>query len=165
MGGSGRRRCRLAGLVGMQAETSRAMCSVVFGGVRERLPRLRICFANGGGSFLWTIGRIEHGFNVRPDLCAVDNPKSPRQYLGRFYLDSLVHDADVLRHLIKLIGHERIALGSDYPFPLGELAPGRLIDSMQDLHETTRTRLLAGTALEFLGVERSVFGGAAGRGG
>lgn len=165
MGQDRMRRYWLPWLVGMPAETSLAICSVIFGGVLERLPRLRICFAHGGGSFLWTIGRIEHGFDVRPDLCAVDNPKRPRDYLGRFYLDSLVHDADVLRHLIKLIGHEQIALGSDYPFPLGESAPGRLIESMHDLHETTRTRLLAGTALEFLGVERSVFGGAAGRGG
>ncbi len=144
-------------LVGMPAETALAICSVIFGGVLERLPKLRICFAHGGGSFLWTIGRIEHGFFVRPDLCAVDNPRNPREYLGRFYLDSLVHDPDVLRHLIKLIGHEKIALGSDYPFPLGEDRPGAMIDGMEDLHETTRRRLLAGTALEFLGLDRSVF--------
>jgi len=139
-------------LVGMPAETSLAICSVIFGGVLERLPKLRIAFAHGGGSFPATIGRIEHGFRVRPDLCAVDNDKNPRSYLGRFYLDSLVHDADVLRYLIELIGAERIALGSDYPFPLGEAEPGRLIESMADLSTATRDRLLAGTALEFLGL-------------
>jgi aminocarboxymuconate-semialdehyde decarboxylase len=57
-------------LVGMPAETSRAICSMIFGGVFERLPNLRVCFAHGGGSFPITVGRIEHGFNVRPDLCA-----------------------------------------------------------------------------------------------
>src|SRR5260370_25416387 len=101
-------------LVGMPAETALAICSVLFGGVLERLPRLRLCFAHGGGAFPGTFGRIEHGFRVRPDLCATRNAINPRQYLGKFYVDSLVHDADALRHLIKLGGPERVALGSDY---------------------------------------------------
>jgi aminocarboxymuconate-semialdehyde decarboxylase len=137
-------------LVGMPAETSRAICSVIFGGVLERLPRLRIAFAHGGGSFPGTIGRIEHGFRVRPDLCAVDNQINPREYLGRFYVDSLVHDPVALRLLLEVIGEERIALGSDYPFPLGEACPGNLIESM-GLGERTTARLLGGTAVEFLG--------------
>jgi aminocarboxymuconate-semialdehyde decarboxylase len=148
-------------LVAMPAETSLAICSVIFGGVLERLPALRIAFAHGGGSFPGTIGRVEHGFNVRPDLCAVDNNTSPRDYLGRFYLDSLVHDADVLRYLIKLVGVERIALGSDYPFPLGEATPGRLIESMAELSAETKDRLLAGTAIEFLNLQRDLFNQAA----
>ena len=61
-------------LVGMPAETSRAICSMIFGGVFERLPNLRVCFAHCGGSFAGTVGRIEHGFNCRPDLVAIDNP-------------------------------------------------------------------------------------------
>jgi aminocarboxymuconate-semialdehyde decarboxylase len=137
-------------LVGMPAETSLAICSLIFGGVLERLPRLRVCFAHGGGAFPGTIGRIEHGFRSRPDLCAVNNPKGPREYLGRFYVDSLVHDAETLRQLIRLMGAERIALGSDYPFPLGEAEPGRLIESMEDLSQETKNRLLSGTAREFL---------------
>ncbi len=144
-------------LVGMPAETSLAICSMIFGGVFERLPRLRVAFAHGGGAFPATIGRIEHGFKVRPDLCAVDNPVNPRAYLGRFYLDSLVHDADVLRYLIALVGAEKIALGSDYPFPLGEPIPGELIESMADLDPATRERLLGGTALEWLGRKAGAF--------
>jgi len=140
-------------LVGMPAETALAICSVIFGGVLERLPKLRIGFAHGGGGFPATIGRIEHGFDVRPDLCAVDNSVSPRSYLGRFYVDSLVHDADTLRHLINTIGVERTALGSDYPFPLGEANPGALIDSMSDLSQRTKDRLLFETAFEFLGLD------------
>jgi aminocarboxymuconate-semialdehyde decarboxylase len=143
----------LAWLVGMPAETALAICSLIFGGVLERLPRLRIAFAHGGGSFPGTIGRIEHGFDCRPDLCAVDNPHNPRSYLGRFYLDSLVHDADALRYLLRLVGPERIALGSDYPFPLGEAEPGRLIESLTELPSAVKQRLLAGTALEFLGLD------------
>jgi aminocarboxymuconate-semialdehyde decarboxylase len=147
----------LAWLVGMPAETSLAICSLIFGGVLERLPRLRVCFAHGGGAFPGTVGRIEHGFRVRPDLCAVDNANCPRSYLGKFYLDSLVHDADALRGLIKLVGADKIALGSDYPFPLGEAEPGRLIESLTDLPAAVRARLLGGTALEFLGLSRERF--------
>ena len=145
-------------LVGMPAETCLAICSVIFGGVLERLPRLRIAFAHGGGSFPGTIGRIDHGFHARPDLCAVDNTVSPRDHLGRFYLDSLVHDADALRTLLRLVGPERIALGSDYPFPLGETEPGRLIESLAGVvGRRSRERMLAGTALEFLGKRREEF--------
>jgi aminocarboxymuconate-semialdehyde decarboxylase len=139
-------------LVGMPAEVSLAICSMIFGGVFERLPGLRVAFAHGGGSFPATIGRIEHGFRVRPDLCAVDNAVNPREYLGRFYLDSLVHDPAMLRYLIKLVGEKHIALGSDYPFPLGEAEPGKLIDSMPDLGEETKQRLFSGTAMEWLGM-------------
>jgi aminocarboxymuconate-semialdehyde decarboxylase len=139
-------------LVGMPAEVSLAICSLIFGGVLERLPRLRIGFAHGGGSFPGTIGRIERGFLARPDLCAVDNPVNPRSYLGRFYVDSLVHDAEALRYLLKLVGAERIALGSDYPFPLGESPPGQTIDALPELSPEARGRILSGTALEFLGL-------------
>jgi aminocarboxymuconate-semialdehyde decarboxylase len=139
-------------LVGMPAETSLAICSIIFGGVLERLPRLRIAFAHGGGAFPGTIGRIEHGFRCRPDLFP-GVERGPREHLGRFYLDSLVHDADALRSLIRLVGPERIALGTDYPFPLGEEHPGRLIESLPELSPATRERLLAGTALEFLGLQ------------
>jgi hypothetical protein len=90
-------------------------------------------FAHGGGAFPATLGRIEHGFRSGPDLVAVDNDKNPRDYVGRFYVDSLVHDPDMLRFMLKLMGAERIALGSDYPFPLGETVPGRMIESMDDL--------------------------------
>jgi aminocarboxymuconate-semialdehyde decarboxylase len=147
-------------LVGMPAESSRAICSVIFGGVLERLPTLRIAFAHGGGSFPGTIGRIEHGFAVRPDLCAMDNKVNPREYLAtptptgirpaRFYVDSLVHDEHALHTLLRLIGPERIALGSDYPFPLGEDVPGSLIESMS-LPPEVKQRMLSGTAAEFLG--------------
>jgi aminocarboxymuconate-semialdehyde decarboxylase len=142
----------LGWLVGMPAETSLAICSIIFGGVLERLPRLRIGFAHGGGSFPGSIGRIEAGFRCRPDLVAVDNPRSPREYLGKFYLDSLVHDSDALRQLIRLVGAERIALGTDYPFPLGEQEPGKLIESLSELSLAIKQRLVAGTALEFLGM-------------
>jgi aminocarboxymuconate-semialdehyde decarboxylase len=146
-------------LVGMPAESSLAICSMMFGGVFERFPKLRVAFAHGGGAFPGTIGRIEHGFHVRPDLVAIDNETEPRKYLAKggqpahFYLDSLVHDADALRLLLKLFGAQRVALGSDYPFPLGEAEPGKLIDSLRDLSAEDRAQLLSGTAKEFLALK------------
>jgi len=144
-------------LVGMPAETSLAICSMIFGGVFSRLPKLQVAFAHGGGSFPATIGRIEHGFNVRPDLCAVDNKVNPREYLGKFYLDSLVHEPAVLDYLIDLIGADKVALGTDYPFPLGELEPGKIIESMTNLDKSTKEWLLSGSALEWLNLDKSRF--------
>ena len=131
---------------------------IIFGGVFERLPKLRVAFAHGGGSFPAIIGRLEHGFNCRPDLVAVDNDVNPRDYVAkadgtpaRFFVDSLTHDAEVLRHLSKLVGSQRVALGTDYPFPLGEERPGQLIESMPDLSAAVKEQLLWETAMRFLG--------------
>lgn len=143
-------------LVAMPAETSLAICSMIFGGVLERLPRLRVAFAHGGGSFPATIGRIEHGFQVRPDLCAIDNGVNPMSYLGKFYVDSLVHHPATLQYMIDLMGADCIALGSDYPFPLGEHSPGQLIESMP-LDRRIKERLLHGTALEWLQLDKARF--------
>lgn len=142
-------------LVAMPAETSLAICSMIFGGVFERLPKLRVAFAHGGGSFPFTVGRVDHAFCVRPDVIAAQNTVTPRHYLAhdgmpaRFYVDSLIHDPDALRLLLKLFGAERIAFGSDYPFSLGETHPGKLIDSMK-IHEKEKEQLFSGTVREFL---------------
>jgi aminocarboxymuconate-semialdehyde decarboxylase len=150
MGEARMRKYWLPWLVGMPAEVSLAICSVIFGGVLERLPTLRIGFAHGGGAFPGTLGRIQHGFECRPDLVAVDNPIPPRAYLGRFWVDSLVHDADMLHLIVTLFGEDRVMLGSDYPFPLGETQPGALIRSIPEL-TPARARLLGENALRWLG--------------
>jgi aminocarboxymuconate-semialdehyde decarboxylase len=138
-------------LVGMPAETARAIVSLIFGGVLEKVPRLRIAFAHGGGSFPATIGRIEQGFKCRPDLCAIHNPVNPREYLRRIYVDALVHDPRALQYLLDVMGSDRIALGSDYPFPLGETTPGALIRSM-NLPRPVQEDLFFRTACRWLNV-------------
>lgn len=150
MGEASMQKYWLPWLVGMPAEVSRAVCSMIFGGIFERLPKLRVAFAHGASSFAATVGRIEHGFQCRPDLCAIDNKINPRDYLGKFYVDSLVHDERTLRFIIDTFGSDKIALGTDYPFPLGEDIPGKLIESMPDLTDAVRARMLWGTALEWL---------------
>ena len=143
-------------LVGMPAEQSRAACCLVFGGVLERIPDLKVCLAHGGGSFPYTIGRIEHGFNMRPDLVATDNPRNPREYLSRLFFDSWVADPRALRYLLDTCGVDRVMLGTDYPFPLGEQAPGAGIAALQ-LDEAEQARLYHGTALDWLGLPLSRF--------
>jgi len=142
-------------LVGMPAETSRAICSLIFSGVLEKCKNLRICFAHGGGAFPYTLGRIEHGFEVRPDLFP-DNQVNPREYLGKFWLDSLVHDPLMLEYLVKLVGAEKIALGTDYPFPLGELEPGKLIENSK-FDEAAKAEMLHGAALKWLDLKKETF--------
>lgn len=143
-------------LVGMPAETSLAVCSMIFGGIFDKFPSLRVAFAHGGGSFPATIGRIEHGHKVRPDLCAVDNPNNPRSYLGRFWVDTLVHDHQVLHYLVNLVGYKRIAMGSDYPFPLGEEVPGKLIRESQ-LPDEAKAWMLGYAALEWLNIDKQSY--------
>ncbi|MCY7410351.1 MAG: amidohydrolase [Chitinophagales bacterium] len=138
-------------LVGMPAETSRAICSMIFGGVFEKLPKLRVAFAHGGGSFPATFARIAHGFDERPDLVAVDNAIHPKNYLGKFWLDSLTHDEKMLRYIMNFAGEEKICLGTDYPFPLGELEPGKLIEEM-DLKKKLKRKLLWENAFDWLGI-------------
>lgn len=140
-------------LVGMPAETTAAICEVIFGGLLERFPRLKLCFAHGAGSFPYTVGRIQHGFDVRPDLCAVDNKAPPKSYLGEIYADSLVHGHGALRLLLDTLGEDRVMMGSDYPYPLGEIErPGGLIET-SGLQESLKEKLLWKNAASFLGIE------------
>ncbi|MDH5598350.1 MAG: amidohydrolase [Cyclobacteriaceae bacterium] len=140
-------------LVGMPAETSRAACSLIFSGTLERLPNLRVNFSHAGGSFLTTLGRIEHGFNCRPDLVALDNPINPRNYLGKFWVDSITHDPMLLDYVIKLQGSKRVTLGSDYPFPLGDLEIGTYIEEM-DLAPEVVEDIFCNSTLEWLQLKK-----------
>lgn len=149
MGEAQMERYWLPWLVGMPAETTRAICSMIFGGVFEHFPKLRVAFAHGGGSFPITIGRIKHGFNVRPDLVAIDNNTDPASYIGKFWIDSLVHDEKAMLFITEMMGEDSICLGSDYPFPLGEHHPGKLIEGMQ-FSPQAREKFLAGNARNWL---------------
>lgn len=143
-------------LVAMPFETAIAISSLIFGGVLERLPKLRLAFAHGGGSFGCLVGRLQHGFDCRPDLCHVNDIQNPKDYLGRFWVDSLVHDPDALRELLRLYGEGKVILGSDYPFPLGEAVPGTLVESMA-FDQRLQQRLLSDNALEWLQLPKQQF--------
>ncbi len=141
-------------LVGMPTELAIALTSLIGGGVFERYPKLRFAFAHGGGAAPGIFGRIEHGFRVRPDLCMHRNPKAPRDYLGRFWVDALVHDPGMLRQILTLFGENRVCIGSDYPYPLGEDRPGSLVrefGAAEHWEEERLRRVLVQNALDWLG--------------
>jgi aminocarboxymuconate-semialdehyde decarboxylase len=143
-------------LVGMPAEQSRAACCLIFGGVLERLPRLKVCLAHGGGSFPYTIGRIEHGFNMRPDLVATDNFRNPREYLKRLYFDSWVADERALRYLLDTCG---VSTGSCWAPTIRSRSANRCRAKASNAWPWTRhnARLYHGTALEWLGLNQARF--------
>jgi aminocarboxymuconate-semialdehyde decarboxylase len=137
--------------VGMPAETQLGIVAMILGGAFDRLPtKLRICFAHGGGSFAFLLGRLENAWQHHPvahGVCELP----PRQYLKRFHVDSAVFDERSLRFLVETMGAERVMLGSDYPFPLGEPQVGSLIRSSH-LPEPAKALMLGGNALSFLGL-------------
>ena len=143
-------------LVGMPAETARAMCSLIFAGVMERYPNIRFNFAHAGGSFLPTLGRIEHGFNCRPDLVAIDNPVNPRKYVGHFWVDSATHDEKLFEYVLDMQGSNRVTLGTDYPFPLGDLEVGKFITQM-NLEQSVIEDVFCNATLEWLKLDRNQF--------
>jgi aminocarboxymuconate-semialdehyde decarboxylase len=157
MGQDDMRKYWLPWLVGMPAETARAICSLIFGGIMERHPKIRFNFAHAGGSFLPTIGRIEHGFNCRPDLVAIDNPINPREYIGKFWIDSATHDDQLFKYVLDMVGPKKITLGTDYPFPLGDLEVGKFIEEM-GLEKSVVDDIFCQSTLDWLKMDLSQFG-------
>ena len=140
-------------LVGMPAETHLSILAMILGGVFDSVSAdLRICFAHGGGSFPYWIGLMDNAWHQRPDLVGV-SAKPPSAYLDRFSVDSVVFDERALRLLVETMGVERVMLGSDYPYPLGERPSGRVVRDADFLTEDQRARILGGNAEVFLGQE------------
>jgi aminocarboxymuconate-semialdehyde decarboxylase len=138
--------------VGMPAETQLGIVAMILSGAFDKLPsKLRICFAHGGGSFAFLLGRLENAWQHHPSARGVCE-LPPHQYLNRFSVDSAVFDQRTLKFLIDIMGPERVMLGSDYPFPLGEHPIGGVIRS-SDLPQQTKARLLGGNATAFLGLK------------
>lgn len=138
-------------LVGMPAETTRALCSMIFGGIFDKFPKLRVNFSHAGGSFFATLGRIEHGFKCRPDLVAVDNDVPPTDYKNKFWIDSITHDPSYLEFILSKVDSKTITLGSDYPFPLGDLSIGRGIETM-NLSIKDKENIMYKSSLSWLGI-------------
>jgi aminocarboxymuconate-semialdehyde decarboxylase len=136
--------------VGMPAETQLGIVAMILGGAFDKLPQsLRICFAHGGGSFAFLLGRLENAWHHHPvahGVCELP----PSQYVNRFSVDSAIFDDRALQFLVGTMGAERVMLGSDYPFPLGEHRVGSLIRS-SSLTAQAKDRLLGANAMEFLG--------------
>jgi aminocarboxymuconate-semialdehyde decarboxylase len=147
----------------MPAETQLSILWLILSGAFERLPRsLKLCFAHGGGSFPYLLGRVDNAWRNR-DVVREDCPRLPSTYVDRFYVDAAVFSGDALAFLVKIMGEDRVMLGSDYPFPLGEQQVGSLIRSHETLPVPTREKLLHANATAFFGLDagRSALSGAA----
>lgn len=138
-------------LAGMPAETHLSILSLILSGAFDRLPEsLRIGFAHGGGSFAFWLGRVENAWNRSPHVNR-DSQKPPSNYVGRFYVDSVVFDERALRLLVDTVGVDRVLLGSDYPYPLGETPVGQVLTDSDWLDDTGRTMIRTTNAQRFLG--------------
>jgi aminocarboxymuconate-semialdehyde decarboxylase len=140
-------------LTGMPAETHLSIVAMILGGVFDKVGTdLRICFAHGGGSFAFWVGRMDNAWHARHDVIGTSE-HPPSHYLGRFYVDSVVFDERALRLLVDTVGVDRVMVGSDYPYPLGERPAGGLVRSASFLDDAGRAEILFGNAATFLGVE------------
>ncbi|AXF57994.1 amidohydrolase family protein [Salicibibacter kimchii] len=137
--------------VGMPSETALAAASLIWSGVIEKFPNLKICFSHGGGSFPFILPRLDQGWNVWPDLRKTINP--PSHYLDQLYFDALNYDPLNLQFLIDRFGYDKVMMGSDYPFLLRETPPGHTIDELESLTPKQRDQLLGINALNFLNIK------------
>ncbi|GGV33156.1 2-hydroxy-3-carboxy-6-oxo-7-methylocta-2,4-dienoate decarboxylase [Actinomadura cremea] len=136
-------------LSGMPAETQLSILGLMLSGAFERIPEsLRLCFCHGGGSFAFLLGRADNAWRHR-DIVRADSPRPPSEYTDRFHVDSAVFDPRALRLLVDVMGVDRVMLGTDYPFPLGEQEPGATIRACPGLDDADRARLLGGNAQAF----------------
>ncbi|MFB7288891.1 amidohydrolase family protein [Actinacidiphila glaucinigra] len=137
-------------LAGMPAETHLSLLAMILGGVFDQVPEtLKICFAHGGGSFPFWLGRLENAWYGRQDVIGT-SAKPPSAYVGRFSVDSVVFDPSALRLLVEVLGVENIMLGSDYPYPLGERPVGQVVHKARFLADSEKGALLGGNAARFL---------------
>jgi aminocarboxymuconate-semialdehyde decarboxylase len=139
-------------LTGMPAETHLSILALILGGVFDRVPGdLRICFAHGGGSFAFWLGRADNAWHRRGDVVRGASQRPPSHYVDRFFVDTVVFEPASLRLLVEVMGEDRVMLGSDYPYPLGERPVGQVVRKSGFLTADQQTKLLSGNALRFLG--------------
>ncbi|MFJ1676011.1 amidohydrolase family protein [Streptomyces sp. NPDC088251] len=139
-------------LTAMPAETHLSILALILGGVFDRIDdRLKICFAHGGGSFAFWLGRMENAWHGRNDVIGTSE-RPPSHYLGRFYVDSVVFDDRALRLLVDTVGADRVMVGSDYPYPLGERPAGQVVRKSAFLDDRSRELITHGNAERFLGL-------------
>lgn len=149
MGGERMKKWMLPWLVAMPAETQLGILSLILSGAFERLPEsLRICFAHGGGGFAFLLGRVDNAWLHR-DIVREDCPQLPSSYVKRFFVDSAVFDPGALKLLVDVMGSDRVMLGSDSPFPLGEQRIGAGVLEHPQLDRTQQAQILAGNAQAF----------------
>jgi aminocarboxymuconate-semialdehyde decarboxylase len=136
-------------LVAMPAETQLSILWLILSGAFEKLPRsLKICFAHGGGSFAYLLGRVDNAWRHQ-GLISEDCPNLPSSYVDRFYVDAAVFSELSLRLLTDVMGPDQVMMGTDYPFPLGEQIPGNLVRNSSLHTQAEKDKMLATNAIQF----------------
>ena len=144
----------LRNLVGNPLDTTIAIGSLVFGGVLERYPRLKLCFAHAGGFAPYQVGRFDHGWRKRDEpRVVIDQP--PSSYVRRVYFDTILHNLDGLAYLVKAFGADHLLLGSDYPFDMGPDDAVAEVEAIPGLGDAERRAILGQTAARLLKIQRA----------
>jgi aminocarboxymuconate-semialdehyde decarboxylase len=140
----------LSNVIGNPLDTTIALSHLVFGGVLERYPRLKIVAAHGGGYLPSYMPRSDHGHEVRPEAQTIPNP--PSHYLRRIFVDALVYEPANVAHIVRQLGASQVVLGTDYPFDMGEEHPVEVLSRVEGLSDADRQRIRSGNALQLLGM-------------
>lgn len=148
--GRGVSRYFLSNLVGNPAESTLAIAHMLFGGVLDRHPDLRPVMVHGGGFAPWQVGRWDNGFDNVGHLTAEHIRTRPSELLERVYFDTVLHDPERIAALVGFVGDQRVVLGSDYPFPMGDLAPVDTLDRVEGLSDDQRSAILGGNVERLL---------------
>jgi aminocarboxymuconate-semialdehyde decarboxylase len=139
----------LFNVVGNPTETALALSHLIFGRVLDRYPGVRIVAAHGGGYLPFYPARADHAYRVRDDSRACAEP--PSAYLRRMWFDSVVYEPKMLRHLVDNVGADRVVLGTDYPFDMGQDDPVGVLDAVDGLGAAARAAIAGGNAAALLG--------------
>ena len=142
----------MSNTIGRPAETTIALAGLIFSGVFDRHPELRLCVVHGGGFAPFQVGRMNRSYQAKPEASAKHISRLPSDYLSELYFDTVVHDPNVLRFLIESFGAEQILLGTDYPFEMGDDDPVGLVDSVTGVTPAEREAILFGNVERLLGV-------------
>ena len=140
----------LSNVIGNPLDTTIALSHLIFGGVLERFPNLKICAAHGGGYLPSYFPRTVHGFDVRPEAQTIPHP--PDYYLRKLFVDALVYKPENVAHIVREMDASHVVLGTDYPFDMGEEHPLEVLDAVTGLSAEDRQRIKSGNALQLLGM-------------
>ena len=144
----------LNNLIGNPLDTTIAAANLIFSGVLEKYPRLKIILAHAGGQFPYIIGRMEHGYQVRPE-CQEKVHKPPLAFFKNFYFDIITHNPDALRYLISFAGSDHVLLGSDYPYDMGDLNPVQTVSQLSGIEAKDRQKIMRENAIALFGLKAS----------
>ena len=140
----------LTNLIGNPLDTTIAAARLIFSGVLEKLPDLKICLSHAGGHLPYIIGRLHHGYEVRPE-CRANIPQSPWAYFKQIYFDSITHHPAALEYLIGIVGSEQVLMGSDYPYDMADEHPVAFIRNLS-ISEDDKQKILGGNIIKLLGI-------------